>query len=120
MPDRVSINPALATHTTTQDETHPQPALTLPPTSHSQGGFAKCYLLTEVDSNRQWAGKIVEKKTLIKYRAKEKVSNETRPPTPHLARTSIFDFRKTPPKIEFREVGRMREWRVTHKRCSLT
>lgn len=38
-----------------------------------QGGFAKCYLLTEVDSNRQWAGKIVEKKTLIKYRAKEKV-----------------------------------------------
>ena len=39
----------------------------------TQGGFAKCYELTEIETNRTWAGKIVEKKTLIKYRAKEKV-----------------------------------------------
>jgi len=41
-----------------------------------KGGFAKCYELTEVGNNKRWAGKIVEKKTLIKYRAKEKLTTE--------------------------------------------
>jgi len=41
-----------------------------------KGGFAKCYELTEIETNRTWAGKIVEKKTLIKYRAKEKLTTE--------------------------------------------
>lgn len=38
-----------------------------------QGGFAKCYELTDVETGAVWAGKIVEKRTLAKYRAKEKV-----------------------------------------------
>lgn len=41
-----------------------------------KGGFAKCYELTDIESNHTWAGKIVEKKTLIKYRAKEKLTTE--------------------------------------------
>ena len=43
------------------------------PTPTVQGGFAKCYELNDIESHRQYAGKIVEKKMLAKYRAKEKV-----------------------------------------------
>lgn len=41
-----------------------------------KGGFAKCYELTDVQTQRLYAGKIVEKKTLVKYRAKEKLKTE--------------------------------------------
>jgi hypothetical protein len=41
-----------------------------------KGGFAKCYELTDVDTNQLFAGKIVAKATLTKHRAKEKVSEE--------------------------------------------
>jgi hypothetical protein len=44
--------------------------------SDSQGGFAKCYELTDIETGKVFAGKIVEKRTLAKYRAKEKVRKE--------------------------------------------
>jgi len=41
-----------------------------------KGGFAKCYELTDVETGTVFAGKIVEKRTLAKYRAKEKLTTE--------------------------------------------
>lgn len=41
-----------------------------------KGGFAKCYELNDVETHRLYAGKIVEKRTLAKYRAKEKLTTE--------------------------------------------
>eukprot|EP00042_Codosiga_hollandica_P041887 m.378083 g.378083 ORF g.378083 m.378083 type:complete len:673 (+) comp56194_c0_seq6:68-2086(+) len=41
-----------------------------------KGGFAKCYELTDMDTNRVYAGKIVSKQTLAKHRAKEKLTSE--------------------------------------------
>ncbi len=38
-----------------------------------QGGFAKCYKVTCLETNALYAMKIVPKSTLIKRRAKEKV-----------------------------------------------
>ena len=38
-----------------------------------QGGFAKCYELTNLDTKEVLAGKVVSKQTLAKHRAKEKV-----------------------------------------------
>ncbi len=38
-----------------------------------KGGFAKCYLLTDLETNKLYAGKVVAKASLSKHRAKEKV-----------------------------------------------
>ena len=40
----------------------------------SQGGFAKCYEMIDLDDKKIYAGKIVSKATLDRHRAKEKVS----------------------------------------------
>ena len=39
-----------------------------------QGGFAKCYELTDMDTKAIWAGKIVPKSLLVKQHQKDKVS----------------------------------------------
>jgi hypothetical protein len=39
----------------------------------SQGGFAKCYLFTNMADHGAWAGKVVSKSALIKPKAKAKV-----------------------------------------------
>lgn len=39
-----------------------------------QGGFAKCYEFTHTGSGRKYAAKIIEKATLTRSKAKEKVS----------------------------------------------
>ena len=41
-----------------------------------QGGFAKCYELTDMDTKEIWAGKIVPKTLLAKQHQKDKVSFE--------------------------------------------
>eukprot|EP00039_Didymoeca_costata_P022449 m.4533 g.4533 ORF g.4533 m.4533 type:complete len:630 (+) comp3010_c0_seq1:293-2182(+) len=41
-----------------------------------KGGFARCFEMTDVSSGDLFAGKIVQKKTLAKYRAKEKLITE--------------------------------------------
>lgn len=38
-----------------------------------QGGFAKCYELTDVKTNKTYAGKIISKNRLSKPHQKEKV-----------------------------------------------
>ena len=38
-----------------------------------QGGFAKCYEFTNLANNKKYAAKIVEKATLTRSKAKEKV-----------------------------------------------
>ena len=38
-----------------------------------QGGFAKCYELTDCDTKQMFAGKIVPKSLLVKPHQKEKV-----------------------------------------------
>jgi len=38
-----------------------------------QGGFAKCYEVTSLDTKRVYAAKIIEKASLNKSKAKEKV-----------------------------------------------
>eukprot|EP01133_Synstelium_polycarpum_P016784 gene16784-19961_t len=43
-----------------------------------KGGFAKCYLMTEVETNRIYAAKIVPKSTLQKSRARAKLKTEIR------------------------------------------
>jgi hypothetical protein len=42
-----------------------------------QGGFAKCYELTDMDTNQVMAGKIVPKSLLVKQHQKDKVSSTT-------------------------------------------
>lgn len=42
-----------------------------------QGGFAKCYKLTSLETNRIYAGKVVNKELLHKMKAKSKVSEAT-------------------------------------------
>eukprot|EP01135_Chromosphaera_perkinsii_P010996 Nk52_evm30s2309 gene=Nk52_evmTU30s2309 len=41
-----------------------------------KGGFAKCYELTDIKTKASFAGKIVPKSTLVKARAKHKLSTE--------------------------------------------
>lgn len=41
-----------------------------------KGGFAKCFQLTDPDSNRSFAVKVVEKSSLTKQRAKLKLMSE--------------------------------------------
>jgi polo-like kinase 1 len=41
-----------------------------------KGGFAKCYELTNVDSKRLYAAKIIPKNTLTKNRARQKLISE--------------------------------------------
>ena len=41
-----------------------------------KGGFAKCYMMTDLDTKKVYAGKVVSKATLSKYRAKEKLTTE--------------------------------------------
>ncbi|KAM9965488.1 hypothetical protein ACTFIW_005304 [Dictyostelium discoideum] len=41
-----------------------------------KGGFAKCYLMTEVETNRIYAAKIIPKSTLQKTRARSKLKSE--------------------------------------------
>lgn len=41
-----------------------------------KGGFAKVYLCTAVDTNKQYAVKVVPKANLVKQRARQKVSND--------------------------------------------
>jgi hypothetical protein len=38
-----------------------------------QGGFAKCYEFTQISTGRKYAAKIIEKATLTRSKAKEKV-----------------------------------------------
>jgi hypothetical protein len=39
-----------------------------------QGGFARCYVLTSLETNRNYCGKIVAKDSLVKQKAKDKVA----------------------------------------------
>lgn len=41
-----------------------------------QGGFAKCYEIQDMASNRVYAGKIVSKKLMVKSSQKEKMAQE--------------------------------------------
>jgi hypothetical protein len=41
-----------------------------------QGGFAKCYEITDVKTNEVFAGKVIPKKLLLKHNAREKVVQE--------------------------------------------
>lgn len=41
----------------------------------TQGGFAKCYEFTNLANNKKYAAKIVEKATLTRSKAKEKVNH---------------------------------------------
>ena len=41
-----------------------------------QGGFAKCYALRRLDTDRVYAGKVVGKSSLVKSRAKQKLLAE--------------------------------------------
>lgn len=41
-----------------------------------QGGFAKCYEIKDMNTNRTYAGKIVSKKLLVKSNQKEKMTQE--------------------------------------------
>lgn len=59
-----------------------------------QGGFAKCFLFTDLGANYHCAGKVVAKSTLKKERAKQKVRHRcsyraptqlTAPPAPRAA-----------------------------------
>ena len=43
----------------------------------SQGGFARCYELTDMETNKVYAGKIVAKSLLTKSHQKEKVEYQT-------------------------------------------
>ena len=38
-----------------------------------KGGFAKCYLLTDMENSNKYAVKIVSKLTLVKNKARQKV-----------------------------------------------
>jgi polo-like kinase 1 len=38
-----------------------------------QGGFAKCYEFTSLDTNKLYAAKVIEKSSLSRSKAKEKV-----------------------------------------------
>jgi serine/threonine protein kinase len=38
-----------------------------------KGGFAKCYRITDMDTNQDWACKVVQKSSLVKQRHKAKV-----------------------------------------------
>jgi len=38
-----------------------------------KGGFAKCYEVTDMETNKTFAAKIIDKGTLSKHRAKQKV-----------------------------------------------
>ena len=38
-----------------------------------KGGFAKCYEVTDMETNKSYAAKIVEKSSLLKGKAKQKV-----------------------------------------------
>jgi len=42
----------------------------------SQGGFAKCYEIIDVETDDVFAGKIVSKKLMIKHNQKEKTAQE--------------------------------------------
>ena len=41
-----------------------------------KGGFAKCYKVTDMDTNIDWACKVVQKASLTKQRHKVKVGSE--------------------------------------------
>lgn len=41
-----------------------------------QGGFAKCYELTDLDNGQVFAGKIVSKQLLVKPHQKDKMAQE--------------------------------------------
>ncbi len=43
-----------------------------------KGGFAKCYEVTEVDTGKVFAAKVVVKASLIKNRGRQKLMNEIR------------------------------------------
>ena len=44
---------------------------------HFQGGFAKCYVFTSLETNMKYCGKVVSKATLVKSKAKQKVLQQT-------------------------------------------
>lgn len=64
-----------------------------------QGGFAKCYELFPHENNKKYAVKVIEKASLTRSKAKEKVS-------PILILVSIRD--KNPQILEVRSCGRFR------------
>jgi serine/threonine protein kinase len=41
-----------------------------------KGGFAKCYELTDLETNKLYAAKIITKASLVKPRAKQKLKSE--------------------------------------------
>ncbi|KYQ90116.1 putative protein serine/threonine kinase [Tieghemostelium lacteum] len=41
-----------------------------------KGGFAKCYLMTEIETNKVYAAKIIPKSSLVKSRARAKLKSE--------------------------------------------
>ena len=56
-----------------------------------KGGFARCYKFTRIGSQNEFAGKTVEKKSLRKERAKQKLLSEIKIHR-SLTVSSIFSF----------------------------
>ncbi len=66
----ITCLPHASTHTHTSTHVH---ASTL---THTQGGFAHCYELIDMDTNGVFAGKIVPKTMLTKPHQREKMTME--------------------------------------------
>ena len=59
----------------------------------SQGGFAKCYELTDADTKQIYAGKVVSKSLLLKPHQREKVCS-------HLANTCLINHQACKQALE--------------------
>jgi hypothetical protein len=77
-----------------------------PPRGCAQGGFAKCYAFTAMNKQRMLAGKVIPKASLVKPRAKAKVSVGCAP------RDAALCARMHGTGLTFRRQRALLAWRV--------